>query len=196
MRRLLNALYRGGVTSETTSDQWSVWRGRDQRYRQIGTLPGANIDLLRLHSILMPAGSSGRCVLMWRDQACGVEAALGIMTSSSSERPYIDQLIQYGELGETRSRLMLTARAFCQDSNVSPDMSEMGTSAEAACERLGYVTARLTIEDCRFLHQFLNGAATKSNLATQFSLRPDAVRTRAVSILRALTDVYRAATFA
>ena len=79
MRRLLNALYRGGVTSETTSDQWSVWRGRDQRYRQIGTVPGANIDLLRLHSILMPAGSSGRCVLMWRDQACGVEAALGII---------------------------------------------------------------------------------------------------------------------
>ncbi|MEM7639952.1 MAG: hypothetical protein AAF269_12930 [Pseudomonadota bacterium] len=191
MLRLLHALHRGGVAAETTSDRWSVWRGRDRRHRQIGALPGAVIDLFRLHAVLMPAGSGTRPVLIWRDHGAGVESILARLTSS--ERPYIDQLIQSGELGRDRTRLMQTACAFRQDSNVSSNSNREDAGLDSACVRLALITEHLTTEDCRFLHSFLNGAATQSDLAVQYALRPSALRTQAVSVLRAVADVYGAA---
>ena len=188
MRRLLYALHRGGVAAETTSDRWSVWRGRDRRHRQIGVLPGTVIDLLRLHAVLMPVSSGIRSVQIWRDHAASVESVLARLISS--ERPYIDQLIQSGELGRDRTRMMQTARAFRQDSNVSFNSEPEDAGLDSACARLGLITEYLTTEDCRFLHSFLNCAATQSDLAEQYALRASALRTQAVRVLRAAADIY------
>ena len=192
MRRLLHALHRGGVAAETISDRWSVWRGRDRRHRQIGALPGTVIDLLRFHAVLMPVRSGRRSVLIWRDHGAGVESALARL--ASSERPYIDQLIQSGELGHDRTRMMQTARAFRQDSNVSFNSEPEDAGLDSACARLGLITEHLTTEDCRFLHSFLNCAATQSDLAVQYALRPSALRAQAVRVMRAAADVYGEAT--
>lgn len=190
MRRLLHALHRGGVAAETTSDRWSVWRGRDRRHRQIGALPGTVIDLLRFHAVLMPVRSGTRSVLIWRDHGAGVESALARLTSP--ERPYIDQLIQSGELGHDRTRMMQTACAFRRDSNVSFNSEPEHAGLDSACLRLGLITEHLTTEDCRFLHSLLYCAATQSDLAEQYALRPSALRKQAVGVLRALADVYGA----
>ncbi|MEM9179084.1 MAG: hypothetical protein AAGA89_05205 [Pseudomonadota bacterium] len=191
MRRLLHALQRGGVAAETTSDRWSVWRGRDRRHRQIGALPGTVIDLLRFHAVLMPVRSGTRPILIWRDHAAGIESVLARLTSS--ERPFIDQLIQSGELGRDRTRMMQTARAFRQDSNVSFNSEPEVAGPDSSCRRLGLITEHLTTNDCRFLHSLLNCAATQYDLAVQYALRPSALRTQAVRILRAAADVYGAA---
>lgn len=188
MRRLLHALHRGGVAAETTSDRWSVWRGRDRRHRQIGALPGTVIDLLRFRAVLMPVRSGTRSVLIWRDHATGVESVLARLTSS--ERPYIDQLIQSGELGHDRTRMMQTACTFRQDSNVSFNSEPEDAALDSACLRLGLITEHLTTEDCRFLHSFLNCAATLSDLTEQYALRASALRTQAVRVLHAAADVY------
>ena len=94
MRRLLNALYRGGITAEMRPEVWGVWRKRDRRRCRIGTLAGAEIDLLRLHDVLVPTGSDWPWPLIWGDREIGIAPVMAILTGASSARPFLDQLVQ------------------------------------------------------------------------------------------------------
>ena len=63
--RLKRALQRGGVTARVRDDTWGVWRSRDRRGRMIGTVSGADIDLLRLRNCLKPLGDHRPPILIW-----------------------------------------------------------------------------------------------------------------------------------
>lgn len=67
--RLLRALQGGGITSPIERDLWGVWRGRDRRRRMIGTLAGAEIDVLRLQARLVPMGDDLPPILVWSGTA-------------------------------------------------------------------------------------------------------------------------------
>lgn len=73
--RLLRALQGGGITSPIERDLWGVWRGRDRRRRMIGTLTGAEIDVLRLQSRLAPFGDEVPPILVWSGAVAASEDA-------------------------------------------------------------------------------------------------------------------------
>lgn len=188
MQRVLNALYRGGVTAETRPDVWAVWRGADRRRRQVGTLPGAYIDLLRLHGFLTRQASEQGCVMRWQtEDPYKLEHAMTVLHQPVETQPFLDQLILFGGLSRERSSLAQTARSIRLDCG----MRMAAPEAAAACTRLTAMTERLSTQDCQFLHQFLNQHARKVELVEQFSLRPDAVRTKAINILRTMAETYQ-----
>lgn len=192
MRRLLNALYRGGVTAEVRPDLWAVWRGVDRRRRWIGSLPGAEIDLLRLHTFLRHKGAGHRSTLCWGSGGDGaVERAMFVLTRPSNVQPFLDRLILSGGLGRDRATFVETARRVQNDSCTRQEMSTPCHNSDAVCDRLGAVVDCLSTEDCRFLHQIVNCRATKADLIGAFSLRPDALRSRAIGVLRSVSEIYQ-----
>ncbi|MEL7031669.1 MAG: hypothetical protein AAGL97_16385 [Pseudomonadota bacterium] len=192
MRRVLNALYRGGVAAEIRPDVWAVWRGTDRRRRQVGTLPGAHIDLLRLHGFLTSLPSEQGCVLCWQAAApYDLEHAMTVLHRPVETQPFLDQLILFGGLSHERSSLAQTALGIRLDCGMMTRASIVAPEAVAACMRLTAITECLSTQDCQFLHQFLNEHARKAELVEQFSLRPDAVRTKAINILRSMAETYQ-----
>lgn len=64
-QRLLRALQRGGCTIDLGDDRWGVWRGQDRRGRVIGTLAGADIEVLRLRKEIAPLAGQDQFVFVW-----------------------------------------------------------------------------------------------------------------------------------
>lgn len=64
--RLLRALQGGGVAAAQTADSWGIWRRPDRRSRMIGTLSGADVDVLRCQGRLRPLGETGPVILVWQ----------------------------------------------------------------------------------------------------------------------------------
>lgn len=192
MRRLLNALYRGGVVAEIRPDVWAVWRSTDRRRRRAGTLPGAHVDLLQLYGFLIQHPSRQNGVLRW--QAAGqddLEGAITVLNRPIEAQPFLDQLILFGGLARERSTLARVARCLRLDCGMKMSGEIVAPDTAAACARLGAMTERLSTQDCRFLYQFLIGNAGRAELVEKFSFRPDAVRTKAINVLRTAADIYQ-----
>ncbi|MEO1187494.1 MAG: hypothetical protein AAFW60_00365 [Pseudomonadota bacterium] len=191
MRRLLRALQQGGVAAEVSPDIWAVWRGLDRRRCRIGTLSGAEIDLLRLHEFLRRPAAGRHCLLRWRaGDASDLEQALDRLTRPIQTMPVLDQLVLFRVFGQERAAIVQIARAIRRDSGMSCGAELTEPDTDAACSRLGAVTDQLSVRDCRFLNRLVNGDATTADLVDQFSLRPDAVRTKAVNLLREVDQIY------
>lgn len=63
--RLIKALERGGIAVRLKDDSWGIWRGRDQRGRRIGTLPGSEISAQVGVGHLAPFGEPSEQRLVW-----------------------------------------------------------------------------------------------------------------------------------
>ncbi len=65
MDRLIRALQRGGSLRKGGKGDWLVWRGRDSRTRSIGTIPAAQVDVLRAEGSLGKLGDIEPQQLVW-----------------------------------------------------------------------------------------------------------------------------------
>ena len=66
--RLIRALQSGGMASKLERDLWGIWRGRDRRRRMIGTMTGADVDVLRARECLSQVGGDDPAILIWSGQ--------------------------------------------------------------------------------------------------------------------------------
>lgn len=126
--RLLRALQGGGITSPIERDLWGVWRGRDRRRRMIGTLTGAEIDVLRLQSRLAPMGDETLPILVWS----------GALAPS-------------GDIGPGDARVLRSAPIYA----TGPALEQLIAQCRDPAQRVGY---RTLVERYRADHEATSAA--------------------------------------
>ena len=189
--RLIRSLQRGGLVAKLIEPGWGVWRGRDRRHRMIGTLTGAEIDLLRLYECLRCKPLSQCQAMYWRVPSAHSTMCINDLMASYADpakaRSCLDQIILTHASQAERKKLADTARAFRRDA-----LSGVGDPAaqEEACERLGLVVATLSARDCRFTYDLLISRETNLTLAKSYDCRPDAIKTKAIATLRRLAITF------
>ncbi|MEM9055542.1 MAG: hypothetical protein AAGB16_09480, partial [Pseudomonadota bacterium] len=98
--RLIRALQRGGCTIDIGNDQWGVWRRHDRRGRMIGTLPGADIEIMRVRSELSELAGRDEPTLVWTGSCQDIPAvsissdALQSDTDSLPSRTLLDCILR------------------------------------------------------------------------------------------------------
>lgn len=204
--RLLQALQRG------------VWRGRDRRRRQIGVLPGRDIELLRLRGLLAPLGDAEPPSLIWtgpiESNAAPIDGAK-ILRASAVEhsRSLIEQVVSNCADISTRSAFRALVQTYRDDHESaerkerSPGMNWVGLALGGriqggaafnqdalpahvidARSRLERVARCLSQDDLRFLNALILENASKSKIASRFRIRSSLLERRAIAILRQLRE--------
>lgn len=192
----MRALQRGGVTAEIRPDTWGVWRTKDRRRCTIGTLPGREIELMKLSEHLKVAANSDTVVWVWnRDTVPLTELALMEM-NSHPPRPLLIDLILKCHAAMPRKTLSRAAISFRQDvarvrGNDKYRMEDEAGAEACASIRLSRVRDALSHEDHAFLDDMVLRKASKARLSKAFELRPAATVTKALDVLRELTQIYR-----
>ena len=118
--RLIRALQRGGIAASTGDDRWRVWRSQDRRGRVIGTLSGAEIDILRLRNDLKPLGKEEDQLLVWAGQqaeCASLAAAVPELLPpvEAHVRSLLEMLIANCASAALRTRIRRACQAYIQD---------------------------------------------------------------------------------
>lgn len=217
--RLIRALQRGGVTAELRPDLWGVWRASDRRGRVIGTLSGADIDILRLQQNLKPLGNELPTVLIWSGAIEVEPNAQPIDVNSLSDVDPLNATLLEVILRKTMSPTIRDAlRRACEwfrhdieqagqsGSHVTMNWDRLGAEASssslrhhtpirsqnraAARRRLAQLADRFSEADFAILEQTVMRELSRTQLAKAHNLRPSVVERRASGILQALVDFY------
>lgn len=216
--RLLRALQRGGVAASSDSDVWHIFRSQDRRGRIIGTLSGAEIDILRLRNDLKPLGDSDDEVLIWagpcveRDDAASAAPDL-TPVAELHKRSLLEMLIANCASQVLRTQIRKACQAYLQDLEA---VSRSGSTTmnweglirgplvkgqrqhsdfeprigRSAARRLTKVTGELSQEDQAFLMKLVVQEASRSSIAKAFGKRPALTEQKGMSILRKLVAAY------
>ena len=172
-QRLVRALQRGGVAAEIRDDIWGVWRDQDRRRRMIGIMSGGEIDLLKLSENLKSEDDPCRVVLSW-DQNSGKTIPLD--SPAAISYPLLNRLILNSQSPALRQAFARAVRAYRRDvaRTIFNEKADFGFEDS----------------DRTFLSALVLRDASKLELAKAYMLRPDAVETKALSLLRELAEVY------
>jgi len=176
-RRLVRVLQRGGVTARIRPDVWGIWRATDRRRRCVGSLLGREIELMKLNEQLKPLGALSPAVWVWNFDA-RVRAEQAVFQANRFAAPALLHHLILNSSSERQSQeISYAAKLFRRD------------HAQA---RIGLSRTRdaMLVEDQAFLQALVLTEASKSQLAKAYGLRPDAVETKALSVLRELAKIY------
>lgn len=217
-QRLIQALQRGGVAAPLARDQWGVWRGTDRRRRQIGTLAGRDVELLRLQGSLAPLGDFDPPILVWSgaiEPSAPSTGGVRVLKASAvfEDRPLIEQVVSNCSDLTTRSSYRTFIQAYRADEAClargeqvpgmnwtglalggriqggRPKDDYRGSADIAGAKRRFDGIARLLPEDeLRFLNSLVLANLTKSKLAKQFQIRSSLLERRAIAVLRTVTQ--------
>ena len=220
-RRLIRALQRGGVAARTQEDTWSVWRSQDRRGRIIGTLSGADVEVLRLRSALKPFGAEAHGVLIWA--GCPTEttgkAAVApdlAIPSSPHARSLLEALIANCASQALRSGIRKACQSFladleaidrsgnsktmnwdalAQSRSIKSQRKDPGyrpPQARGAKARIEALRSTLGDDDFGFLMKLVAREASRASIAKYFGLRPVLAEQRGMAILGRLVTAYGA----
>ena len=218
-RRLIRALQRGGVAAQTQDDTWSVWRSQDRRGRIIGTLNGAQVEVLRLRGDLKPLGAEAHRVLIWA--GCQLEANGSVaaapdlaIPNSAHMRSLLEALITNCASQALRSGIRKACQSFMADLEVSErsghaktmnwdalaqvrsakgqrgDPGYRSQQARGATARIETLHSALGDDDLNFLMRLVVREASRASIAKYFGLRPELAEQRGMAILRRLVTAY------
>ncbi|MFN3212533.1 MAG: hypothetical protein ACE37M_05485 [Henriciella sp.] len=218
-QRLVRALQRGGVAAKTQADAWSVWRSTDRRGRIIGSLSGADIEVLRLRNDLRPFGAESNQVLIWAgrrtdNKNAPFQATDLVAVPQPYARSLLEMLMTNCASQSLRERIRKACQQFTSDLEVMDRSGNAATMnwrglaqgrrgkgqsvipgrgnshAQAARGRLAQVHSVLGDDDLSFLLKLVVREASRSTIAKAFALRPALAEQRGLSILRSLADTY------
>lgn len=216
--RLLRALQRGGVAATSGADTWHIWRSKDRRGRIIGSLNGAEIDILRLRNDLKPLGDGEDQVLIWAGQCVERDhasmAALDLApVAEQHKRSLLEMLIANCASQVLRTQLRDACQFYRNDledvsrgtsTTMNWDGLARGRLAKAqrqrssfdprtskrAQRRLAKVTEAMGRDDHGFLLKLVVQEASRSSIAKTFAMRPALAEQKGMSILRRLVAAY------
>ena len=216
--RLLKALQRGGVAASTGDDTWRIWRSQDRRGRVIGTLSGAEVDILRLRNDLKPLGKDEDQVLVWAGKRSEIaNTAAGtpdlLPPAEAHARSLLEMLIANCASRFLRARIRKVCQAYIQDieeaDRGAPTTMNWGSlvkgrlvkgqrrasgfnppSSAAAKQRLAKVSDMLMDADRAFLGKLVVREASRSSIAKAFAIRPALAEQKGMSVLRQLMQIY------
>ena len=216
--RLLRALQRGGVAASSGADTWNIWRSRDRRGRIIGSLSGAEVDILRLRNDLKPVGDGEDQVLMWtgipveRDRAASAAPSLAPFANYQN-RSLLEMLIANCASLTLRTQIRDACQSYRNDletvsrgnsTTMSWDALARGRltkgqrkiagfeprTAKSSESRLAKLTNVLGRDDHTFLQKLVVKEASRSSIAKSYAMRPALVEQKGMSILRTLIAAY------
>ena len=216
--RLLRALQRGGVAAPSDADTWHIWRSQDRRGRIIGSLSGAEIDILRLRNDLKPLGDGEDQVLIWtgrideRDSGATAAPELALVAEQSN-RSLLEMLVANCASNALRAHIRDACQFYRQDfedvsRGISTTMNWDGLargrlakgqrqrpgfeprSARRAEQRLASIADKLNRADQAFLMKLVVMEASRSTIAKAFAMRPALAEQKGMSILRQLLSAY------
>ena len=216
--RLLRALQRGGVAASSGADTWHIWRSQDRRGRIIGSLSGAEIDILRLRNDLTPLGNGEDQVLIWTGQRAerdlaAVAAPELAPVAGPRKRSLLEMLIANCASQALRTQIRDACQAYRQDledvsSGPSTAMNWDGLArgrltkgqrqrsgfeprtGRGAERRLAKIANALGQEELAFLNKLVVQEVSRASLAKAFVLRPALAEQKGMSILRKLVSAY------
>ncbi len=217
--RLIRALQSGGMASKLERDLWGIWRGRDRRRRMIGTLTGADVDVLRARECLSQVGEEDPTILIWTGQAeepCALTpSARALKTAPRGSDPMLLRLLADCHDPKLRGLYRQLAAAYRKDTELaeqrerSPGMNwgtiSLGTrvgggrvsrealpspDAAKARSRLAKLRHHLTAQEVDFLDALIVREETRASLAKRYGMPPPSVASRARYLLRSLRDLY------
>mgnify|MGYP001799354110 CR=1 FL=1 len=220
-RRLIRALQRGGVAAQTQENTWGVWRSKDRRGRIIGTLNGAEVEVLRLRRELKPLGAEANRVLTWAGSRA--EATVSVAEAPDLERlgaangrSLLETLIANCVSQALRSSIRKACQSFMADlesvdrvghaktmnwdalgqprsaKGQRPDPGYRPLQVGGANARLEALHSALGDDDLRFLMKLVVREASRTALAKYFALRPVLAEQRGMALLRRLVAAYGA----
>jgi len=216
--RLVRAIQRGGVAALIRADTWGVWRTRDRRGRMIGTITGADIDIMRLRDQLKPIGGDGEKTLAWGGEE-GPEPQVTARLPDPEKgdalqnRSLLESLIVSSHDPAFRRDLRAACQNYIADverASASSDRVTMNWNAFDAGDRVqsGFVRdplqgarealkanarltklhAELSSDDARFLRKMVLFEATRASLAKTFAMRPALTERHGLAVLRTLVE--------
>ena len=216
--RLLRALQRGGVAASSGADTWYIWRSQDRRGRIIGSLSGAEVDILRLRNDLTPFGDGEYQVLIWtgnrvkRDSAASAAPSFAPLTNHEN-RSLLEMLIANCASQALRTQIRDACQSYRNDLEAvsrgnSTTMNWDGLARgrltkgqrknasfdprtdKSSESRLAKLTNVLGRDDRAFLQKLVVKEASRSSIAKDIAMRPALVEQKGMSILRNLIGVY------
>ena len=217
--RLLRALQRGGVAASSGADTWHIWRSQDRCGRIIGSLSGAEIDILRLRHDLKPLGDDKDQVLIWtgrlveRDRASLAAPDIGHPGSEPQNRSLLEMLIANCASPVLRTRIRYACQVYRQDledvsrgtsTTMNWDGLARGRLAKGQGQRSGFesrtgkraeqclarVADLMGQGDHEFLLKLVVREASRSSIAKAYATRPALAEQKGMSILRKLLAAY------
>ncbi|MEL6415579.1 MAG: hypothetical protein AAFQ15_11635 [Pseudomonadota bacterium] len=216
--RLLRALQRGGVAASSGGDTWRVWRSQDRRGRIIGTLSGAEIDILRLRNDLKPLGCGEEQLLVWAGERVGRDRDTSTapdfaLVSDQYKRSLLEMLIANCPSQALRTQIRKACQSYLHDledvsRGSSTTMNWHGLArgrldkgqrqrsdfeprtGKPAERRLGKVAEEVSRADQAFLRQLVETEASRASIARTFAMRPALAEQKGMSILRKLVAAY------
>ena len=144
-QRLRRALQRGGVAAQIRPEAWGVWRGQDRRGRMIGTLSGAEVDIMRLRGELKPSGDDHPQVLTWSGAPEEVKPPSNIQAPDLSiedkapRTPLLEALLLGHHNRDERERIRSSCQNYLQDLELvaaGPQHTTMNWEAFSAGDRV------------------------------------------------------------
>ena len=219
--RLIRALQSGGVATLQAADAWGVWRRPDRRSRMIGTLPGVEVDVLRVQDRLKPLGAGLPLTLVWHgpvDHPVARKSAPSSLTapSDASYRSVLENLIIRCLEPTRRDGIRRTIAAYRRDflavqqstTNLTMNWDRLRSGdairgrqpsdpLEPALQKvqaeraLAAIDAVLTSNDRAFLNGLVNTQAKKPELARRFGIRAGLIDAKALALLRRIASVYK-----
>jgi len=220
-KRLTRALQRGGVVAQIRPEAWGVWRGRDRRGRMIGTLSGAEIDILRLRGDLKPIGGTESKVLIWAGPPPAPTESAPVSPDLSegektARRSLLESLLLGHRVASERARIRSACQSYFEDLELVLSAGPHTTMNWAAFDsgdriksarlldplqrtrqqqrakaRLATVQSELNTDDFEFLQKLLRNDMTRGAFARTYRQRPALIDRRALHILRVLLETYR-----
>ena len=172
-RRILRALQRGGLTAKRQGDEWAVWRSYDRRRRIIGTLSGAEVDVLRLNDCLVSDPAASPKGLIWNVTHSGV--AFQNMHQKWGT---------FSDVPLAKMRALDGLVSIWSDPIVRGQVVDLVLSLRHAPEQWVTLEAVISNSDRDFLQRLLTWPSTKRAFAASEGLRVKALEVRATSIFR------------
>lgn len=220
-QRLIRALQRGGVVAQIEPDRWGVWRGRDRRGRVIGTLSGAEIDVLRVRESLKPLGDGTPPIFVWSTSV--LETPLATPSADRLETeprivagPLIELMISRAHDTDLRELIRDTARRYRADAERAAGAgtvrgmnwdglalggkvdggvgyAELGTRRGRRSGDKVQQTLRKCLdgETLELLDRLILSGDTRVQLVKRFGGRPALMERRAMAAVRDLHQTYR-----
>ncbi|MEM6653418.1 MAG: hypothetical protein AAF582_12520 [Pseudomonadota bacterium] len=201
-------------------DAWGVWRTKDRRGRIVGTVLGADVDILRLQGCLRQFGKTEPQLLIWdgpieapQRPAERPEAARA--TQTNAPRPLLETIILNAKTTVFRQHLRHAIEAYHADfesigrtggaqtmnwdalktgpqirSHQPVDLADKIDRATAARVRLKALQDALIPSDRDLLVRLVIAKQTKSQLSKRFGIRAALMEQNALRVLRQLLQIY------
>lgn len=218
--RLIRALQRGGVTASLRTDLWGVWRAPDRRGRVIGTLSGADVDVMRLQDKLKPLGDGPATVLTWSGNTKVEPAASSVdpqvfISAQPAPASVLELILRKMTSPDSRDALRRACEQYRHDfeqanhpsAHVTMNWDRLGVEARpspsshqhgslrsesysTACRRLAQLSDRLSSADLFILDLTVIREMSRAKLAKTLGLRPAITQRLASGALRGLVEFY------